>query len=219
MGWRTPCSRIEAASSVRASSSKIIRGCCGLDSIRSTGMTRTPTVRPALSEERRLTIAGESSRSSERRRAAAARKSGLAKIDHLPGEIAIGPSGLRLTRVRRDRSAGEWGLAELHRVPDDAVEDVMVADDSKFIEHVPGEVRAPVVERGQEAQDPKVAVQLQPDRVDDLYEIVEALHCVVLRLHRDDDAVRGDETVDGEQSEVGWAIDEDVVVDADLALE
>ena len=41
--------------------------------------------------DRRLTIAGESSRSSERRRAAAARKSVLAKFDHLPCKLAIGP--------------------------------------------------------------------------------------------------------------------------------
>ena len=39
-------------------------------------------------------IAGESSRSSDRRRAAAARKSVLAKFDHLPGKLAVRPRGL-----------------------------------------------------------------------------------------------------------------------------
>ena len=51
---------------------------------------RTPTERVGLSGVSRLTIAGESSVSSESRRAAWARKSVRAKVDHLPGEFAIG---------------------------------------------------------------------------------------------------------------------------------
>ena len=66
----------------------------GLDSMRSTGITLTPVERWVVSGDSRLTIAGGSSRSSESRRAAAARKSGLAKFDHLPGELAIGAGGL-----------------------------------------------------------------------------------------------------------------------------
>src|SRR5215211_998681 len=106
------------------------------------GMTRTPTLRPACSDDRRLTIAGESSRSSDRRRAAAARKSGLAKVNHLPGELAVGASGFRCARVRGDWPTGERRLAELHGAPDDAAEDVVVANDTQLVEHVPREVRA-----------------------------------------------------------------------------
>ena len=106
----------------------------------------------------------------------------------------------------------ERRLAELHGVADDAVEDVVVADDPQLVEHVPREVRAPVVERRQQAEDPQVAVELQADRVDDLDEIVQALHRVVLRLDRDDHAVRRDQAVDRQQAEVRRAIDEDVVV-------
>ena len=73
----------------------------GSGSMRSTSMLRTPPrERPWRSFESRLTIAGESSRSSDRRRAAAARKSVLAKVDHLPGELAVGPSGLGVSRRR-----------------------------------------------------------------------------------------------------------------------
>ncbi len=115
--------------------------------------------------------------------------------------------------------ADERGLAELDRVADDAVEDVVVADDAQLVEHVAREVRPAVVERRQQSEDPQVAVQLEPDRVDDLDQVVEALHRVVLRLDRDDHAGRRDQAVDRQQPEVRRAIDEDVVVGGDLALE
>src|SRR5665811_2499401 len=134
-GWRTPCSRIDAASSSRADASKTRRGFCGLASIRSIGTFRTPVVRP-LSAERRLTMDGESSRSSERRRAAYARKSGLAKFDDLLRELSECPGGLGAARVGGDRSTGQGGLAQLHGVPDDRVEDVMLAELSQLVEHL-----------------------------------------------------------------------------------
>src|SRR4029079_14136009 len=190
---RTPCSRIEFASSWRAASSKIVRGWSGFGSVRSSAIDLTPTLRPECSEVSREMIDGESSRSSDRRRAATARKSGLAKVDHLPGELAIRASGFRRAGIRGDRPAGQRRLSELAGVPDDATEDVLVADHPKLIQHVPREVRPAVVERRQQAEDPEVAIELHPDHVDDLDKIVQALHRVVLRLDRNDDAVRRDE--------------------------
>ncbi len=84
------------ASSSSVSESKARRGFWGLGSMRSTGSTRTPRLRWDCSGESRLTIAGDSSRSSESRRAAAARKSVLAKFDHLPCQLAIRASGIRV---------------------------------------------------------------------------------------------------------------------------
>src|SRR6185369_10130879 len=190
--WSTPCSLIEAESSWRASASKTIRGWPGFDSMRSIDRTLTPVVRPAFSDDSRETMAGESSRSSDSRRAATARKSGLAKVDYLPGELAIGARGFGCTGVRRDRPTGQGRLTQLHGVADDAAEDVVIADDAQLVQHVPGEIRPAVVEGRQEPQDPEVAVQLHPDHVDDLDEIVQTLHRVVLGLDRDDDAVCGD---------------------------
>src|SRR5712671_6931126 len=185
----------------------------------STGMTRTPTLRPTLSDESRLMIDGESSRSSERRRAAAARKSGLAKIDHLPSKVAIVPGRVGLAGVRRDRPPGERRFTELHRISDDAVEDVVVADDAQLIEHVPREIRPAVVERWQQPEDPKIAIELHPDHVDDLDQVVQALHRVVLRLDRDDHVVGGDESVDGQEAKIWRAVDEYVVVHRDVIVE
>src|SRR3954466_7229489 len=123
---------MDADSSWSASGSKTSLGWSGLGSIRSTGIVRTPTVRPTLSELKRLTIAGESSRSSERRRAAAARKSGLAKVDDLPSKLAIGSRRFRRTGIASDRPTSQRGFSELHRVPDDAREDVVIADDPEL---------------------------------------------------------------------------------------
>src|SRR3954454_14615202 len=121
-----------AASSWSVSSLNASRGCSGFDSMRSSGITLTPVERRVTSAERRLTIAGGSSRSSDSRRAAAARKSVLAKFDHLPGERAIGSGRLGRRRVRGDRPPDERGLAELHGGPDDRVDDVVVADDAEL---------------------------------------------------------------------------------------
>src|SRR3954451_22466956 len=201
-----------AASSWSVSSLNARRGCSGFDSMRSTGITLTLVDRRPASGESRLTIAGGSPPSSESRRAAAARNSVLAKVDHLPGESAIGAGRLGRRRVRRDRPADEWGLAKLHGLANDGAEDMMVSDDPELIEHVLREVGAGVIEGGEQAEDPEVVVQLEPDRVDDLHQVVEALHRVELRLDRDDHAVRGDEPVDGEQPEVRGAVDERVVI-------
>src|SRR6476659_8836216 len=219
IGWRTPCSRIDDASSLSASGSKTRRGCSGFGSMWSIWTMRTPIDRVGLSGVSRLTIAGESSVSSESRRAAAARKSVRAKVDHLPGESAIGRRRNTGARVCRDGAADQWGLAELDGVADDAGEDVVVSDDLQLIEHVARQVRPGVVEGRQKAEDLQVTVQLEADRVDDLDQVVEALHRVVLRLDRNDHTGRCDESVDGQKSEVRGAIDEHVVVTFDLALE
>ena len=96
---------------------------------------------------------------------------------------------------------------------------MVVADDAQLVEHVARQVGPAVEERRQQAEDPQVAIQLQADRVDDLDEIGEALHRVVLRLDRDDHAVRGDEAVDGQQPEVRRAVDQDVVVVGHVAID
>src|SRR4051795_6512598 len=219
IGCSTPCSRIDAASSSSAWGSKTIRGCSGLGSMLSTWTIRTPTDRVGLSGFSRLTIAGESSVSSDRRRAAAARKSVRGKFDHLPGKVAIDACGVAPAGVGRDRSPDQRSLSEFHRVSDDAREDVMVTDDSQLVEHVLRKIRPAVEERRQQAEDLQVPIQLQADRVDDLHQIVEALHRVVLRLDGDDHARRCDEAVHGQEPEVRRAIDEDVVVDPDVVLE
>src|SRR5439155_416132 len=51
----------------------------------------------------------------------------LAKFDYLPGEVAEGTRSVGVGGVLRDRLAGQWRLAQLHRVLDHGVEDAVVA--------------------------------------------------------------------------------------------
>ena len=84
-------------SSASASSSNVRRGWSGLgiDAV-DRDIADAGRLRAEPSGERRLMMAGESSRSSERRRAAVPRKSGLAKFDHLPCQPAVCARGIRV---------------------------------------------------------------------------------------------------------------------------
>jgi hypothetical protein len=124
-----------------------------------------------------------------------------------------------LARIGSDRSTGERSLTKLHRVADDAVEDVVVADDAQFVQHVAREIGPAVVEGRQQTEDPEIAVELHPDHVDDLDEIVQTLHRVVLGLDGDDDVVGGNQAVDRQEPEVRRAIDQDVVVRVDVVFQ
>src|ERR1019366_552352 len=161
-----PCSLIEAVNSSRADGSKVIRGWSGFASIRLTGTCRTPRLRVEPSDESRLITAGLSSRSSDRRRAAVARKSVLAKFNDLPCQLPIGSSRIGACGIRRHRPAGERRFAQLHGIPDDRIKDVMVAELAQLVEHLPAQDCPTVVERRKQAEYAQVAVQLGPDRVD-----------------------------------------------------
>ena len=97
---------------------------------------------------------------------------------------------------------------------------MVVADHAELVEHVPRQQRPAVEERREKAQDPQVPIQLEADRVDDLDQVVEALHRVVLRLHRDDHAVGRDQAVHRQEPEIGRAIDQrEVVPPVEAAVE
>src|SRR6266542_2206156 len=212
IGWSTPCSRIDAASSWIVSSWNVIRGCCGLGTTFSTGMSR---IEFGLCEARRLTIPCCASRSCWKMRVPASRNDfpeGLLSIDHLLREIEEGLGRVGARVVHGDRYAGCRRFADLHRLADDRLEHLVVAEIAQRLEHVPREDRAAVVEGRQEAEHRELGVEPGLDRLDDLQQRGHALQRVVLRLHRDDHALRGDERVQGEQPERRRAVDEDVVV-------
>src|SRR5687768_4234781 len=121
-----------------------MRGCSGFGVMRSSGTLRTPAGRSLASGEISDRMAGERSRSSASRRAAVPRKSGLAKLDYLPRETAIGPRRFRVSGVRRDGSADERCLAESNGLLDHVFEDVMVTHVAQLLEHVAAEDGAAV---------------------------------------------------------------------------
>src|SRR4051794_24759753 len=158
----------------------------------SKGIVRTPVGVSPSSGEMRLRIAGDSSRSSARRRAAVPRKSGLGKFDYLPCQPAVRARCFSVARVRRHRPADERCLAEADRLPNHAVENVLIAQVAHLLEHVAAQDRATVIERREEAEYAQLRVQaLAPYLGDDVHQRSEALERVVLSLDRDDHAVRG----------------------------
>src|SRR5215213_1859263 len=111
------------------------------------------------SGEMRLRMAGESSRSSASRRAAVPRKSGLAKLDHLPREPTVGTRRIRVAGVRRHRSADQRRFAQSYRLLDHVLEDVAIAHVPQFLEHVASEDGAAVIERREQTQHAKSRVE------------------------------------------------------------
>src|SRR5437899_439752 len=218
IGCSTPCSRLAAASSASVSSCQVVRGCEGLAMTFSSGMSRTAVgVRAA----RRLMMTGSASISCWKMRVPASRKllpwrgGLLVSTNNLLCEVdeALGRVGARL--IDGDRDARGGGLADLHRLTDHRVEDLVVAQVLERIEHVTPEDRPAVVEGREQAQHLELGVEARLDGLDDLEERRHALEGVVLGLNRDDHPARGDERVQREEPERRWAIDEHVVIPVD----
>src|SRR5437762_1199310 len=214
MGWSTPCSRIEAASSWSVSSWKVMRGCSGLGT---TFSTASSLMEFGPFDASRLTMPCWACRSCWKILVPASRNDLplLVSTCHLLGEIDEGFRGVRLGVVDRDRHAGGRRLADLHRLTDDGPEDLVVAEVAQRLECVPAEDGAAVVERRQHAEHLELRVEPVLHGLDDLEQGGHALEGVVLRLDRDDHTVGTDERVERQESEGGWAIDEDVVVAID----
>src|SRR6266581_2705285 len=145
IGWSTPCSLIDAASSCSVSSCQVMRGCDGFGTTFSSGSSRT----------------------------------------------AVG--------VRAARS-------------------LMMPELAQRVEHVASEDRARVVERRQQSEHFQFRIEPSLHGLDDLEKRGDAFECVVLRLHRDDHAVRRDERIEREQSQGRRAVDQDVCVALDDVL-
>src|SRR2546425_4634662 len=216
IGCRTPCSRIEAPSSASVSSCQVIRGCEGFGTIFSRGMSRTAVGVRAAS---RLMIPGCASDSCWKMRSPASLNDFLCRLvvstDHLLREVHEALCRIAPRFVHGDRHARGRRLADLHRLTDDRVEHLMVAEIPERVEHVASEDRAAVVEGRKKSVDLEVRIEARLDGLDDLEQSSDAFQRVILRLHRDDDPARGDEYVQGEEAERRRAVDEDVVIPLD----
>src|SRR6266508_4512032 len=203
MGCRTPCSRIEAASSWSVSSCQVMRGCVGFGTTFSSGISRTAVGVRAAS---RLMIPGCASVSCWKMRLPASRKDLLRALDgllvstdDLLREIGEALRRLGARVVHADRHAGRGRLADLHGLADDGVEYLVVAELAERVEHVALEDRSTVVEGRQQAEHFQLRIESPLHGLDDLQQRGDTLECVVLRLHGDDHAVRRDERVQREQ--------------------
>ena len=90
---------------------------------------------------------------------------------------------------------------------------MVVAELAHLLQHVTTEQRPAVKEGGQQAENAQFGIEaLEPDLIDDIDQLSEALQRVVLLLDGDDHALRRDQPVDRQQAECRWAVDQHVVV-------
>src|SRR5205807_2059402 len=116
-----------------------MRGCVGFGFTFSSGSSRTAVGVRAAS---RLMMPGCASVSCEKIRAPASRNDfvafglSLVSTDDLPRELDVRLRGVRLPVVFGDGHAGRRRFADLHRLPNDRFEDLMVAEVLERLEHV-----------------------------------------------------------------------------------
>src|SRR5438093_6630440 len=94
----------------------------------------------------------------------------------------------------------------------------MISELAQRVEHVASEDRARVVERRQQSEHFQFRIEPGLHGLDDLEKRGDAFERVILRLYRDDHAVRRDERIEREQSQGRRAVDEDVGVALDDVL-
>src|SRR5258708_9387077 len=151
IGWSTPCSRIEAASSWSVSSWNVMRGWSGFGTTFSTGSS---LMEFGPFDASRLTMPCCASRSCWKMRVPASRHDLplLVSISHLLREVEERLRRIRLRVVHGDRDAGGRRFADLHRLTDDGPEDLVVTEVAQRVEHVGAEDRAAGVESRQHGE-------------------------------------------------------------------
>src|SRR5438445_10023040 len=139
-------------------------------------------------------------------------RGGRRALDDRLGEGAIGVRTFGAAGVLEDGHAGQRRLSKPDAVLDDDIEDDVAIAFANELQHLLRVQRPRLVDRGQDAADAQLRVELGPYPLDRVVQQLHALHAEVLALQRDDDLVRGHQRVDAEQAERGRAVDHHEVV-------
>src|SRR5438128_349261 len=220
-GRSTPLLRIDSASSSMCASSKWRRGCARsgrissmprfITPLRSVGEPpgiRAPSPRPSagrfsafdsiikfLPELRVLTICDHDAMA----------------VQHLLGKLQVALSALGFDVVEDGGAAVAGRLAEPDVARDHRVVDLPGHVGLHVLHHLPGEVVAGVEHGEHDAFHLQLGLERRLDQVDGAQERSEPFQRVVLALQRHQDAVGGDERVDGQEPQRRRAVDEDVL--------
>src|SRR5213596_3023254 len=150
IGCKTPCSRIEAASSASVSSCQVMRGWLGLGTTFSSGMSRTAVGVRAAS---RLMMPGCDSVSCWKIRSPASRNDFLGRLlvstDHLLRQVHEALCRIASGFVHGDRNARGGRFPDLYGLSDHGGEDLVISEILQRVEHVAREDRSAVIERRQ----------------------------------------------------------------------
>ena len=122
------------------------------------------------------------------------------------------PGCLWRGRRRRGRGGRGWGFGEADVAGDDGIEEQVAEVLFELFADFDNEAAAAVVHGADDAGYVEVGVDGLADFADGGHEVGDAFEGVVFAKHGDDDAVGGDQAVEGEQGQGRRAVDEDVVV-------
>ena len=111
--------------------------------------------------------------------------------------------------VGDDRLGGHRRVRELDRAPDTRIEHEVAEGLLQALEDLARVQRPRVDHRGNDAVDLQARVDTITHRLDGLDQQGHAAQREELRLHGDDDAVSGGQSIDREQAKGGLAVDED----------
>src|SRR3954452_13891394 len=140
-------------------------------------------------------------------------------VEDLLRELAVGEGRLPVRVVLEYRHALHRRFRKTDRLPDagceHAVAEVLLED----LDGLLGVNGTRVDERGQDALDLDLGVEVLPDHGERVLKLDQAPHRQILALHGDDDLVGGRQGVDGEQPEARRGVDADEVVVAHDRLE
>src|SRR5690606_23324438 len=135
--------------------------------------------------------------------------SGCGATGHeLPSELAVGVRAVVRRRVARDRLGGDRRVGELHRAPDDGVQQLVPEGLMDAFDHLARVQGARVEHRRDDAVEVQPGVEPVAHLLDRLDEERDAAQGEELALERDEHAVGGRERVDGQEAERGLAVDQ-----------
>src|SRR3990170_5868076 len=200
MGWMTPCSFMDAASSLSFPSSKTFLGWYSLGAILSSSSSMMPSAFFSLSSR-----VERSGMSAPRPLPSAT----FCMADDLLGKVKVALGHPRPDIVQQHRLAVARRLGERHIAVNDGGVDFVAEIFAHFLRHLVGQVVPAVVHGEEHAFDGKVGVQVLLDELDGVHESRQAFEGIVLALHGNEHAVGSGQRVHGQEAERRRAVDED----------
>ena len=125
------------------------------------------------------------------------------------GEVVVGLGAAGFGVVKRDGFAVAGGFGEPDVAGDDGFEQLVAEECFEVFGDLLGEIGAVVEHREQDAFERKGRVEGCGDAVEGGHEFGDAFEGEVFGLHRDEQAICGDQSIEGEEVERGRAVEDD----------
>src|SRR4030095_107719 len=197
MGWITPCTRMESASSLRVSSAKCFRGCWVFGTIRSISISLNPR------------DSANSGVGVPKRALSPRPKAFLCDMNDLLCETNVRLGSLRFDVVKQNGPAVTWGLPKANIPRNDRRQDLVAKECLKIRHYLVGKIRSFVEHRQKDALELQSRVGSLANLLDRCRQFRNALEREIFALDGNEHAVRRDQGVNRENVQRRRAIDKD----------